>query len=178
MSRVRSYDHAWDNTHTHHREATATLTISPTIAAINATVRAWEASLPSVRAIPGIVWSVGFDPLPPALYARHADANALGLGDRDGRPLLIAQLTMKWTDAADDDVIDRVSRALIAAVQRDVGALGALDPFLYINYAAAWQDPFAGYGEASLERLRRVRREYDPRGVFTELVPGGYKLPQ
>lgn len=162
---------------TYTRQASATLTISPTIAAINATVRAWESSLPSVRGIPGLVWAIGFDPLPSGLYARHAHANALGLGDRDGKPLLIAQLTMTWRDPADDNLIDVTSKDLIATAKRDVRALGALDPFLYVHYAAAWQDPFMGYGEASLEKLRRVRQKYDPKRVFTDLVPGGFKIP-
>lgn len=160
------------------RQATATLTILPTVAAINATVRAWEGSLRFVRNIPGIIWAVGFDPLPPSLYTRHADDNALGLGNRDGKALLVVQLTMTWMNIADDDRIDRAARDLIGAIQSDVAALGALDPFVYINYAAAWQDPFVGYGEVNVERLRRTRQKYDPRGIFVNSVPGGFKIPK
>lgn len=158
------------------RQASATVTIESTVEAINATVRAWNASLPSVQKIPSIVWAVVMDPLPPALYTRHAEANALGLTDRHGRTLIVVQLVMTWLAAKDDEAIDVAARGLIAAIQRDVGKLGGLDPFLYVNYAAPWQRPMASYGGGSVERLRKVKRKYDPRGVFTSLVPGGFKL--
>ncbi|KAI1173442.1 hypothetical protein F4777DRAFT_580915 [Nemania sp. FL0916] len=159
------------------RQASATLTIISSVAAINATVQAWNASISSIRAIPDIVWSVGMDPLPPQLYARHASDNALGLANREGRSLIIINLTAMWSRAADDSAVDQAARALIAAIERDVSDLGALDPFIYINYAAPWQKPIEGYGESSVERLRRTQRLYDPQQVFTRLVPGGFKIP-
>ncbi|KAH8767367.1 putative oxidoreductase [Diaporthe sp. PMI_573] len=145
------------------RQATATLTMSPTVAAITAAVRAWEASLPSLSKVDSVVWGLGFDPLPPALYARHpSGTNALGLrwGCDGGQheALLIAHLTISWKDIADDSVVDTAVRDLVATIQRDVSALGDLDPFVYLNYAAA--------------------QEFDPRGIFTESVPGGFKIPQ
>jgi hypothetical protein len=132
----------------------------------------------SVRGIPGIVWSLGFDPLPPQLYARHAGANALGLAGRKGDTLIVVNMIATWSDAADDDTVDKASKALVSAIQRDLRQLGALDPFIYINYAAPWQRPIEAYGEASVEKLRRVQRVYDPRRVFTDLVPGGFKIPR
>lgn len=138
--------------------------------------------------IASVVWGLGFDPLPPGLYLRHPPGtNALGIvrrgggddeGHRRNEALLIVHLTVSWTDAEDDYLVDRAARDLVATVQREVGALGALHPFVYSNYAAAWQDPFAGYNRTELERLRRVRRVFDPRELFTELVPGGFKIPQ
>ncbi|KAI1148838.1 hypothetical protein F4825DRAFT_77838 [Nemania diffusa] len=160
------------------RQASATLTIVSSVAAINATVRAWNASIDSIRAIPGIMWSVGMDPLPPQLYARHAGFNSLGLANRKGRAMIIINLTAMWSYAADDNTVGRATRALIAAIGRDVRKLGALDPFLYANYAAPWQSPIESYGEASVRRLRRVQRMYDPQQTFTHLVPGGFKLPE
>ncbi|KAI0398832.1 hypothetical protein F4802DRAFT_104478 [Xylaria palmicola] len=159
------------------RQASATLTIASSVAAINATVRAWNASITAIRAVPDIVWSVGMDPLPQQLYARHAGANALGLDNRDGRALIIINLTAMWSDAADDNTIDKATRSLIAAIRRDVGELDALDTYLYLNYAAPWQHPIESYGEVSVKKLRRVQRMYDPGLVFTRLVPGAFKVP-
>ncbi|KAI3317208.1 hypothetical protein HD806DRAFT_394730 [Xylariaceae sp. AK1471] len=160
------------------RQASATLTIVSSVAAIHATVRAWNDSIAFVRHIPGIVWGVGMDPLPPLLYARHNSANALGLADRKDVTLIVVNLSMTWSNAADDGAVDKAAKALIAAIRRDVGALDALDPFLYVNYAAPWQRPIEGYGKANVERLRRVQRAYDPKRVFTTLVPGGFKIPE
>ncbi|KJZ77352.1 hypothetical protein HIM_03076 [Hirsutella minnesotensis 3608] len=158
------------------RTATATLTIESTVEAINTTVRAWNASVSSIRDIPGIVWGVVMDLLPPALFARHAEANALGLANRKNRPLIVVMLTMTWSSAEDDEAVGLAAMALMAAIRRDVDELGALDPFTYINFAAPWQKPMRGYGEAAVDRLRKVQRDYDPQCVFTNLVPGGFKL--
>ena len=49
-------------------------------------------------------------------------------------------------------------------------------PYIYQNYAAGYQDVFAGYGEENRERLRKIQREYDPDGVFSQLQPGYFKV--
>ena len=50
----------------------------------------------------------------------------------------------------------------------------ALD-FVYMNDAADDQDPFAALPPANWERLKKIRDQYDPEFVFTDLV-GGFKL--
>jgi hypothetical protein len=47
--------------------------------------------------------------------------------------------------------------------------------WLYLNFAAGFQDPLKGYGEESLRRLRGVARRYDPEGFFQKYT-GGFKL--
>lgn len=48
--------------------------------------------------------------------------------------------------------------------------------FKYANYAAYDQHPVTGYGQENVAFLKRVRKMYDPEGVFTTLVPGGFKI--
>lgn len=48
--------------------------------------------------------------------------------------------------------------------------------FVYLNYAAAFQDPLGSYGKAELEKLKGVARRYDPRGVFQKQLVGGFKV--
>jgi FAD/FMN-containing dehydrogenase len=142
-----------------------------------ATYNNWNASLASIETIPGIVWALALDPLPPSFYARHASTNSMGLPvTPDGESLVIAQLTSSWDNEADDETVERAARALIERIERDAKELNAYEPFLYLNYAAAWQDPIASYGEESVERLRRVSREVDPKGVFRDGVKG-FKIP-
>ena len=50
----------------------------------------------------------------------------------------------------------------------------ALD-FVYMNDAADDQDPFAALPPANLKRLKKIRDQYDPEMMFTDLV-GGFKL--
>jgi hypothetical protein len=54
--------------------------------------------------------------------------------------------------------------------------MGLENDYIYQNYAAPNQKPFAGYGAANVARLRDVQDEYDPFKVFEALQPGGFKL--
>jgi len=55
---------------------------------------------------------------------------------------------------------------------------GKHHPWMYINYASKEQDPYRGYGEETLRRLRRIQSSVDPDGVFTSkgLCRGFFKL--
>lgn len=108
---------------------------------------------------------------------RHGKDNALGLEDREGRALAILHITVSWSSVADDQTVNSAVRNLVATIQREAEELNALDPFLYINYAAPWQRPIASYGGDNLERLRDVQMSYDPELIFTHRVPGGFKMP-
>ncbi|RYP07013.1 hypothetical protein DL765_009282 [Monosporascus sp. GIB2] len=82
-----------------------------------------------------------------------------------------------WANQADDERVYAASAALVAVIEEAARTLGAYDPFLYLNYAAKWQDPIAAYGNASVQQLRELRTRVDPEGAFTHLVPGGFKIP-
>lgn len=53
---------------------------------------------------------------------------------------------------------------------------GVHNKYIYLNFAARFQDPLAGYGEESVKSLQRVSRKYDPAGVFQKQLAGGFKL--
>jgi Berberine and berberine like len=152
------------------------VTIDSSVEALIATVGAWNASVSSVENIPGIVWALAMDLLPPVMYTRHAEANALGLTGRKGKSFIIINLRVTWNNADDDARVSGEIKQLIATMEREVGSLGSLDPFVYLNYAAPWQKPISSYGQASVERLARIREQYDPQRVFTYTVPGGFKI--
>lgn len=48
--------------------------------------------------------------------------------------------------------------------------------FLYMGDAGEYQDPFLGFPEENVEKMRRIRTEYDPDKVFQRLNWGGFKL--
>ncbi|EEA23203.1 hypothetical protein TMatcc_002060 [Talaromyces marneffei ATCC 18224] len=158
------------------RSASAAVTIDSSVEALRATVGAWNASVSSVKDITGIVWALAMDPLPPAMYSQHAATNALGLTSREGKSLIIVNLRVTWINADDDARVDGEMKQLIATMEREVGYIGSLDPFVYLNYAAPWQKPISSYGQTSMQRLTRIRQEYDPRRVFTNIVSGGFKI--
>lgn len=154
----------------------ATTTFIPTEAMLRAAFDAWNSSLSGVRDISGLTWTLSLEPLPPNIYQRGAAGNSMGLADRTGTRV-VCLLSQAWSNQADNKRVYTASAALVAAIEEAAHTLDAYDPYIYLDYAAKWQDPIASYGKASVQQLRRVRDRVDPRGVFTHLVPGGFKLP-
>lgn len=143
---------------------------------MNAIVQAWNDSVADIQDVPEIVWSVVSEPLPPQLYGRNADSNALGFAETQGTPLTILLMSVTWSEQEDDTAVETRVKSLTATISKELGDLGALHPFVYLNYAAPWQDPIASYGNASFERLKRAQQQYDPTEVFTNQVTGGFKI--
>lgn len=52
---------------------------------------------------------------------------------------------------------------------------GVRSEWLYLNFAAKFQDPIKGYGRETLGKLRSVSKRYDPEGFFQRRT-GGFKL--
>lgn len=154
----------------------ATTTFVPTEAMVRELYAAFDASLDSVRNLTGIMWAINIEPLPPQLYGRGADENSLGLADRSGM-LAVSVLSPQWSDADDDDRVYAAARALMDDVEARAKRLGVYDPYVYLGYAAPWQDAIASYGKESVAHLNALRARVDPGRVFTRRVAGGFKIP-
>lgn len=58
-------------------------------------------------------------------------------------------------------------------------AQGTLHPFVWMNYAASWQEPIKSYGEENIRRLKEAKKKYDPSNLFGRLqtsLPDGFKV--
>lgn len=53
---------------------------------------------------------------------------------------------------------------------------GLASEFLYMGDAGEFQNPFFGFPDESVERMKGVRMKYDPDKVFQRLNWGGFKL--
>lgn len=156
----------------------ATTTFVPTEAMIRETYAAFDASLVQVQNLTGIMWALNIEPLPPQIYARGASDNSLGLQDRPGsESLAVCLLSPAWTDAAQDEQVYAATRRLMEDIEARAKGLGVYDPYLYLGYAAPWQDVISSYGPEGVARLRALRDRVDPGHVFTNQVPGGFKIP-
>jgi FAD/FMN-containing dehydrogenase len=103
--------------------------------------------------------------------------NALGLKPEDG-PLMIVQLTLTWTSAAMDELVETSTKELVEKVNALAASRGAnsKNGYVYMNYAGKTQDVYAGYGKQNVAKLRRVAKKYDPREKFGKLWKGYFKL--
>lgn len=125
----------------------------------------------------GLKWSVSFQPIPTAITDKAAlnGGNSLGLSAADGN-IFNVLLTATWDDESDDARIETQAKSLFAQAETSAEALGVTNPYLYLNYAASWQNPIAGYGASNVSALQAASKKYDPTGVFQYQVPGGFKL--
>ncbi len=133
----------------------------------------------AISDVKNLIFSLSFQPLPQLVigYGPANGGNSLGLGPEDGDVVNVL-LTIQWAKEADDARIDKASRSLFSRAEAASKAMNTYNPYLYLNYAAYFQDPIAGYGTASQAKLERVSEKYDPGQIFQRQLPGGFKLQQ
>lgn len=129
--------------------------------------------------VTNLVFSLSFQPLPQIVigYGAANGGNSLGLGPSDG-DLVNVLLTIQWAETSDDAAINNVAQSLFAQAETASKSFGTYNPYLYLNYAAQFQNPIAGYGAASVANLQEVSKKYDPGQLFQKQLPGGFKLQQ
>jgi FAD/FMN-containing dehydrogenase len=134
-------------------------------------------SVHSVSDVAGLKWSVSFQPQPTAITSKAATngGNSLGLSAADGNVFNVL-LTASWDDEADDERVNAAVKSVFDQAEVTATELGIANKYLYLNYAAPWQDPIVGYGAANVAALQTASRKYDPDGVFQYQVPGSFKL--
>ncbi|KAK5954419.1 hypothetical protein OHC33_004141 [Knufia fluminis] len=121
----------------------------------------------------------------PAMVCQHIDRNILShmkknggnpLGIADSPPLMLYFFSGRWDDAADDQVVYDLTKRVAAKWKAETQKHGLASDYLYLNYASRFQDPISSYGASNKARLVKIAKQYDPTGVFQELMPGGFKL--
>lgn len=135
-------------------------------------------SVPELDGVENLSWAFTFQPVPTIItsVAQSRGGNSLGLDpERDGNVMNVL-VSVSWDAEAEDVLIEEQVKAVLARAKSEAVAMGVFNRCEYLNYAAGWQDPIAGYGEDVKKGLQGVSREYDPRSVFQRLVPGGFKV--
>lgn len=84
--------------------------------------------------------------------------------------------SVSWSDAADDAAIEEWLVSADAAMEEQLAKINGTNRYLYLNDADAGQDVFRSYGKESVDRLKEIRAKYDPDRVYTDLMPGGFKV--
>jgi hypothetical protein len=102
--------------------------------------------------------------------------NPMGVSISDA-PYIWVETSITWASPADDGVIHEFATSVIADTNARLGELGGVvSQFLYLNDAHDNQPVFEGYPPENLRWLKRVRAKYDPTMIFTDLMPGGWKV--
>ena len=81
-----------------------------------------------------------------------------------------------WTDPADDAKINAFAIQVTATIEAKLAAAGQAAQYHYMNDAGLGQEIFQNYPAANLAKLKTIRAKYDPLCVYTDLMPGGWKV--
>ncbi|PVH82943.1 FAD-binding domain-containing protein [Cadophora sp. DSE1049] len=107
-----------------------------------------------------------------------AKENGIGntWGLDDDQDLIIWQLSTGWANAVDDLRMTNWARGFIDYWHSENQAAGLASEFIYMGDAGEFQEPFLGFPLENVQRLRQIREDVDPLGVFSRLNWGGFKL--
>ena len=144
----------------------------PTLAILEQVYSLWNNTISSVQNVAYLSYTMAFQRIPTTIPGNE---NSLGLSASAGN-LVLCLLSFAWGNAADDTLMYNVTKTLIDLIEQATKQAGLYNQFLYLNYAANFQDPLSSYGVVSKMHLKAVSRKYDPTGVFQTGVPGGFKL--
>lgn len=102
--------------------------------------------------------------------------NMLGLENLPG-PAVMWDGGVEVTSGEADYAVARTGlNGVLAEIRAFVEEVGGEVDLVYLNYAAANQDPLGSYPAENVRFLRDVADRYDPDGIFQRRVPGGFKI--
>ena len=130
-----------------------------------------------IGAVAGLTASFTFQPVSKSFIQAGINAG----GNPQGVPLnkapyLWIVLNWSWTNAADDAAVRAWANKITAQADAKFKALGVDSAYHYMNDAGPGQPVFQGYPAANLAKLKSIRQKYDPHRIFTDLMPGGWKV--
>ena len=123
---------------------------------------------PLIGADPDLKPASMHQPVPSAVFTHMTDS-PIYLDPRMGDPVMIHFLSWSWTDPSKDEYYKQALKNFTVIVENYARGQSGLHPWLYMNYAASYQDVYASYGEQHVERMRRVVDLYDPMRVMQRL---------
>lgn len=137
----------------------------------------FASQIPAIANASGLLPALVMQPISTAITSHFTSngGNALGITAADGALLLI-NISIAWTDIADDDRIMEFAANFISSGVALAKSRNLAHRYIYQNYAAAPQDVFTGYGPINKARLQAIHQKYDPTNVFTKLQPGYFKI--
>ena len=136
-----------------------------------------DSVLQPIKGVLGLRYSLSYQPVPSIItsFAAKSGGNPLGLDPSDGNNILVL-ITISWLLPGDDAAVRAQAQSLFRQGNALAQGMGLLNDWKYLNYAAEWQDPIAGYGAANKAKLQAASKKYDPAQIFQKQVPGGFKL--
>jgi hypothetical protein len=92
-------------------------------------------------------------------------------------PAFWVEESVTWGSGGEYDAeVEKWVEDVNVEIERKLEEVDGLNRYLYLNDADKGQKVFESYGSESVQRLKAIRDKYDPARVFTDLIPGGWKV--
>ncbi|KAF2015241.1 FAD-binding domain-containing protein [Aaosphaeria arxii CBS 175.79] len=136
-----------------------------------------DATAKELLTVVGLIFTCSFQPIPRTIYAKSAGTggNVLGL-ERFDKDFINFLFSLSWQLPIDNARVEAALKTAEAAIVDLAKRSGLYSEYVYLNYAAQWQEPVKSYGAQNVQFMRGVSKKYDPNGLFQKAVPGGFKL--
>ncbi|KAF3016508.1 hypothetical protein E8E14_011048 [Neopestalotiopsis sp. 37M] len=155
------------------------LTVKADVATLQNAADIYTQAIAPLKSCEGLTCSFTLQPYPVSLLQQSVakGGNSLGLDPANG-PLVSVLFLNYWQNSSDDDQIMEVMKGALEAIRSQAIEKGTAMSYIYLNYAAPFQNPIASYGPENERKLQAASQKYDPEGLFQKGFPGGFKLFQ
>jgi hypothetical protein len=126
--------------------------------------------------IAGLVVNLAIQPITQRFISQSLPVPQFDSAYQSRGPYFWYNIGVSWALATDDGKVEDMVNTIDAEVNTAFNARGIQGKFLYMNDADKGQKIFENYPAANLARLKSIRSKYDPGRVFTDLMPGGWKV--
>lgn len=151
------------------RRAKFTLTTKCSKAVILALHELTKTSIKNISFDRDSVLGVTYQPL--TIPHLRAQSNVFSIAPIT-QPLLLVSVELWWSDSTKDAHLEGRMKSLRLSMEAQLKDMKALHPFIYPNYAARDQDPFASLPPSTKHMLQAIKKRYDPDDLWRRLVPG------
>ena len=92
-------------------------------------------------------------------------------------PAFWVEESVTWSsDGIYDTEVEEWVKSVNVEIEEKLKEVDGLSRYIYLNDADKGQKVFESYGSESVEKLKTIRDKYDPEKIFTDLMPGGWKV--
>ncbi|KAK7183117.1 hypothetical protein DPSP01_010902 [Paraphaeosphaeria sporulosa] len=94
----------------------------------------------------------------------------------DQEPAFWVEESISWSNAEDDPQITKFLEDVNAKIEAQLKEKDLMARYIYLNDANKGQGVFESYGNENVRKLQAIRDRYDPNRIYTDLMPGGFKV--
>lgn len=122
--------------------------------------------------VPGFFCGIAFN----AVTRTFAEMSQGLPQNMDLEPAFWVEESMSWSNSEDDAELAQFVEDVNVKIESQLQEKNLSSRFIYLNDANKGQPVFESYGVKNVKKLNDIREKYDPDRVYTDLMPGGFKV--